>query len=432
MCALLSGAGARAASRDPRPFSQGGLGAVKRTAIRSAVVAAWVWAGLVFSSPARAVTADAPAKAVPDLSTPSSRARIRRLHPLRRKVGNRTTLAANRHRASLRNSWLVSSFGDPGLGDNLAGEDPVIRQAALEAIGNLNGSVVVVDPNTGRILSIINQRLALTGAFTPCSTLKPMAAFAGLSEGIISSDTRLPAEGRCRVFFRAPRINVQQALAESDNDFFYRLGEMLGYTRVARYFHDEFGLGERAGLDIAGESAGVFPLSPPRDGGVGRLTYFGQDIEMTPLQLAAFASAVANGGTLYYLQYPRTPEDLADFQPVVRRRLDDIASFIPEVRQGMAGTVQFGTGKLAYNPDQRLFGKTGTCSENGAHLGWFASFSQGEQPDHVVVVLLRGGPPMFGPHAAEIAGRVYRGLLANAKLNTQDGGQDPTGAPANQ
>ena len=118
---------------------------MKKTAIRSAVVAAWVWAGLVFSSPARAVTADAPAKAVPDLSTPSSRARIRRLHPLHRKVGNRTTLAADRHRSSrLRNSWLVSSFGDPGLGDNLAGEDPVIRQAALEAIGNLNGSVVVV------------------------------------------------------------------------------------------------------------------------------------------------------------------------------------------------------------------------------------------------------------------------------------------------
>lgn len=393
---------------------------------RAAVITGLVWASLVFSAPAMAVTADAPTKAVPELSTPSTRARIRRLHPLRRRVRNRTTLAANRRRSSrFRSSWLVSSFGDPGLGDNLAGEDPVIRQAALEAIGNLNGSVVVVDPYSGRILSIVNQKLALTGAFTPCSTLKPMAALAGLSEGIISPDTRLPAEGRCRIFFRAPRINVQQALAESDNDFFFRLGEMLGYPRVARYFHDEFGLGERAGLDIAGESPGVFPSAAPRDGGVGRLTYFGQDIEMTPLQLAAFASAVANGGTLYYLQYPRTPEDLADFQPVVRRRLDDVASYIPQVRQGMAGTVEFGTGKLAYNPDQQLFGKTGTCSENGAHLGWFASFSQGEQPDRVVVVLLRGGPPMFGPHAAEIAGRVYRGMLANAKLNTQAGSLGP-------
>lgn len=408
---------------------------MKKSILGSAVVAGLLLAGLVAPTPAAAVTADAPTKTVPDLSTPSSRARIRRLHPLRRTVRNRTTLSANRRRSSrFRNSWLVSSFGDPGLGDSLAGEDPVIRQAALEAIGNLNGSVVVVDPNTGRILSIVNQKLALTGAFTPCSTLKPMAALAGLSEGVISTDTRLPAEGRCRVFFRAPRINVQQALAESDNDFFFRLGEMLGYTRVARYFHDEFGLGERAGLDIAGESPGVFPLAAPRDGGVGRLTYFGQDIEMTPLQLAAFASALANGGTLYYLQYPRTPEDLADFQPVVRRRLEDVASYIPQVRQGMAGTVEFGTGRLAYNPEQRLFGKTGTCSENGAHLGWFASFSQGEQPDHVVVVLLRGGPPMFGPHAAEIAGRVYKGLLANAKLGTQARGLEtaPAGPPAAQ
>jgi penicillin-binding protein 2 len=400
------------------------------------MIAGLLLAGLVSPISAPAVTADAPTKTVQDDLGSSSRAQIRRLHPLRRRVRSRTTLAGNRHhRRAPRfrsSSWRVSSFGDPGLGDNLAGEDPVIRQAALEAIGNLNGSVVVVDPNTGRILSIVNQKLALTGAFTPCSTLKPMAALAGLSEGIISSETRLPAEGRCRIFFRAPRITVQQALAESDNDFFFRLGEMLGYSRVARYFHDEFGLGERAGLDIAGESPGVFPSAPPRDGGVGRLTYFGQDIQMTPLQLAAFASALANGGTLYYLQYPRTPGDLADFQPVVRRRLDDVASYIPQVRQGMAGTVQFGTGRLAFNPDEQLFGKTGTCSENGAHLGWFASFSEGAQPDHVVVVLLRGGPPMFGPHAAEIAGRVYRGLLANAKLGTQARSLEPASSRAEQ
>lgn len=397
-----------------------------------AAVAALLWADLVAPAAARAVTADAPSKSVSGISTPSSRARIRRLHPIRRTVHNRTTLSAARRRRSprFRASWLVSSFGDPGLGDNLAGEDPVIRQAALEAIGNLNGSVVVVDPNTGRILSIVNQKLALTGAYTPCSTLKPMAALAGLSERVISTGTRLPAEGRCRVFFRAPRINVQQALAESDNDFFYRLGEMLGYPRVAHYFHDEFGLGERAGLDIPGESSGAFPAAAPRDGGVGRLTYFGGDVEMTPLQLAAFASALANGGTLYYLQYPRTPEDLANFQPLVRRRLQDVASYIPEVRQGMAGTVEFGTGRLAFDPDEHLFGKTGTCSENGAHLGWFVSFSEGDQADHVVVVLLRGGPPMFGPHAAEIAGRVYRNLLANAKLGTQAVVPEPVGSKA--
>ena len=414
------------------PFSRKGAGALRKNLPGSIVVAALLWAGLVAPRPARAATADAPSKAVSGLSTRSSRARIRRLRPIRRAVRNRTTPSASRRRRSprFRSSWLVSSFGDPGLGDNLAGEDPVIRQAALEAIGNLNGSVVVVDPNSGRILSIVNQKLALTGAFTPCSTLKPMAALAGLSDGIISRDTRLPAEGRCRVFFRAPRINVQQALAESDNDFFYRLGEMLGYSRVAHYFHEEFGLGERAGLDIPGESPGVFPAEAPRDGGVGRLTYFGQDVQMTPLQLAAFASALANGGTLYYLQYPRTPEDLANFQPLVRRHLYDVASYIPQVRQGMAGTVEFGTGRLAFNPDEHLFGKTGTCSENGAHLGWFASFSEGDQADHVVVVLLRGGPPMFGPHAAEIAGRVYRTLFANAKLGTQAGALEPTGPKA--
>ena len=152
--------------------------------------------------------------------------------------------------------------------------------------------------------------------------------------------------------------------------------------------------------------------APPRDGGVGRLTYFGQDIEMTPLQLAAFASALANGGTLYYLQYPRTPEDLADFQPVVRRRLDEVASYIPEVRQGMAGTVEFGTGRLAYNPDQRLFGKTGTCTDSRSptHLGWFGSFAEVGNNKLVVVVLLTGGGADSGPAASGVAGMVYKNL----------------------
>jgi len=55
-------------------------------------------------------------------------------------------------------------------------------------------------------------------------------------------------------------------------------------------------------------------------------------------------------------------------------------------------------------------GKTGTCSEGGARLGWFVSYSSEQQPKYVVVVLLRGGRPMFGPHAAEIAGGLYRDL----------------------
>jgi len=301
----------------------------------------------------------------------------------------------------------MSSLGDPGAGDNPAGEDPMIRQAALQAIGNWNGAVVVVDPNTGRILSMVDQKLALTGAFTPCSTFKPIAALAALKEGIISPQTELHVFGRVR-------MNVTEALARSNNVFFGKLGQMLGFARVSEYAH-EFGLGERAGWDIADESPGHFPSAPPQEGGVAQLTWLGQDIEITPLQLAAIVSTIANGGTLYYLQYPRTPEEVAQFEPKVRRRLDGLDDYFPDVKRGMQAAVLYGTARSAYDPEEQIFGKTGTCSEDGARLGWFASFSNESRPKYVVVVLLRGGRMMFGPHAAEIAGKFYRDLYEKEK-----------------
>lgn len=399
---------------------------MKKTALSLALAGVLALAGIVFP----AISAGRTTKQLPS-TTPSSAARrrlstrVRAYHHSLHPSSGRTTYHRRRvyHHLS---PWRVSSFGDPGARDDPAGDDPVIRQAALAAIGNLNGSVVVVDPGTGRILSMVNQKLALTGAFTPCSSLKPIAALAGLSEGVISPETRLPAEWRVRVFFRSARVNVEQALALSDNNFFFKLGQMLGFARVSRYFHEEFGLGERAGLDLVGESPGVFPSAPPRNGSVGRLTYYGEGVQMTPLQLAAIASAIANGGTLYYLQYPKTSQDVANFQPRIRRRLDGVLPYLADVRDGMAGTVLFGTGKLAFDPGEQIFGKTGTCSENGAHLGWFASFSEEQRPDYVVVVLLRGGPPMFGPHAAEVAGRVYRDLALREKISTQALNAQPT------
>lgn len=305
----------------------------------------------------------------------------------------------------------MSSFGDSAAGDVSAGEDPTIRQAAIAALGNLNGSVVVADPNTGRILSIVNQKLALTGAFTPCSTIKPVVALGALREGIISEHTKLRVYGRSR-------LDLTEALAHSNNAYFAKLGEMLGFAHVTHYAR-EFGLGEKAGWGIDGESSGEYPAAPPKVGGVGLLTSFGQDIEVTPLEMAAVLSAIANGGTLYYLQYPRSPEEQALFQPRVKRRLTDITPYLPQLKDGLAAAVLYGTARRAYDPDEQIFGKTGTCSEDGARLGWFDSYSTEGKPQYVVVVLLRGGRPMFGPHAAEIAGAFYRDLLERQKQGTE-------------
>jgi cell division protein FtsI/penicillin-binding protein 2 len=316
---------------------------------------------------------------------------------------NKSTASRSAHRSRrVRDPWRLSSYGDPAAEDNPAGDDPVVRQAALDALGNWNGSIVVVDPNTGRILSMVNQKLALSSGFTPCSTIKPVVALAALREGIITPSTKLFVGGRAR-------INVTDALAHSNNVFFRRLGEMLGFKRLTEYAR-EFGFGEKAGLDIPGESAGLYPSAPPKEGGVGFLAFCGTSIDVTALQMAAIISAIANGGTLYALQYPRTAEELAAFQPVVRRRLDNLTDYLPQIRDGLAAAVLYGTGRSAFDPDLSIFGKTGTCSENGARLGWFVSFAGSQQSKYVVVVLLRGGRMMFGPHAAEIAGQVYREL----------------------
>ena len=192
---------------------------------------------------------------------------------------------------------------DSTSGDNTVGEDPVVRQAAVEALGSLNGSVVVVDPETGRILTIVNQQLALGGGFQPCSTVKVSVALAGLKEDLVTriSPVRFNSKGS---------LDLTDALAYSNNYYFATLGMKLGYDRYS-YYAKLFGYGEKAGLNIEGEHPGYFPAQPPKDGGMGMLTSFGEEISQTPLELAGLMTAVANGGTLYWLQYPQSDEEIA-------------------------------------------------------------------------------------------------------------------------
>ncbi len=170
-----------------------------------------------------------------------------------------------------------------------------------------------------------------------------------------------------------------------------------------------FGLGEKAGLNIDGEQPGVFPAEP-KGLDVGIMTSFGEGISLTPLQLAAMLSALANDGTLYYLQYPRSNEEVRDFAPRVKRRLD-IEQWLPEVKPGMMAAVEYGTARRAnYDPHVPVLGKTGTCTDNRTHLGWFGSFNDVGRHKLVVVVLLTGGSGVSGPAAAQIAGNTYKHL----------------------
>jgi penicillin-binding protein 2 len=316
----------------------------------------------------------------------------------------RASVSRSTHRYHER--FFVSSFAE-GLtgGDLTEGEDPVVRQAAIDALGNMNGTVVAIEPTSGRVLAMVNQKLALSSGAQPCSTIKLSVALAALNEGVVSKDTEVPLGGRSR-------MNLTEALAHSNNAYFEALGRKMGFEKVAYYAH-QYGLGELAGYDIQGEQLGTYPeeVIPQTLGGVGKMCSFGEGISMTPLQLGAMVSAIANGGTLYYLQHPTTAEEITNFQPRVKRQLD-IAPLIPEISDGMAGAVQYGTARrlgLNFN-EESILGKTGTCSHAGTRFGWFASYANTSSGRIVVVVFLQGGRPTFGPKAAEIAGLMYRNL----------------------
>jgi penicillin-binding protein 2 len=321
------------------------------------------------------------------------------------------TVAARNGKKKTRKSkyyerFTASSFAtDQTDGDITAGEDPVVRAAAIEALGNMNGTVVSIDPESGRILAMVNQKLALSGGAQPCSTIKVAVALAALSENVITKDTEIPLG-------KYYRMDLTTALAHSNNAYFAAVGQKLGFERVSHYAH-QFGLGELAGWNIAGEHLGTFPAVEldSKLGGIGKMCSFGESISLTPLQLGALMAAIANGGTLYYLQHPTTPDDLANFTPKVKRKLA-IGPIVPEISDGMSGAVEYGTARLLRTSfvEEPVLGKTGTCSKDGTRLGWFASYANSEHGRIVTVIFLQGGRPTYGPKAAELAGHFYRNL----------------------
>jgi cell division protein FtsI/penicillin-binding protein 2 len=176
------------------------------------------------------------------------------------------------------------------------------------------------------------------------------------------------------------------------------------------------GFGDTAGLHIAGEKPGILPSEPPKFGGVGMMTSFGSGISMTPLELAALLSAIANGGTLYYLQYPRTQEEIDQFTPKVKHHLILAPNGIEDIKMGMRGAVDFGTARRAgYDPSEPILGKTGTCTDfqSANKMGWFGSFNEVGAHQLVVVVMLTGSSGyVSGPIASGVAGGIYKRLSA--------------------
>ena len=356
-------------------------------------------------------------------------ASTRTTHLVRDRHGRYHRVAVRRHYAE---QFTADSFTNTvqGAGDITTGEDPVVRQAAIDALGDMYGTAVAINPDNGRILAMVNQKLALSSGAEPCSTIKISVALAALSEGIVTNTTPVNLGGHYS-------IDMNYALARSVNAYFEVLGRRMGFEKV-RHYANEFGLGELAGYDIPNEQLGVYPSQPLPEskGGVGRMCSFGEGVSMTPLQLGALVSAVANGGTLYYLQHPTTPQAIADFRPRIKRTLN-IKNLIPEIQPGMAGAVDanYGTARsLRASFDQfPVMGKTGTCSNDGTRFGWFASFSNNPQYGRIVTVFfLEGGRATFGPKAAQLTGVFYKDLWDHSYFASKENANLPIATSGNR
>jgi penicillin-binding protein 2 len=300
----------------------------------------------------------------------------------------------------------VPTFADSSSADDGAYDDPIVRAAAVSALGRYNGAVVAVQPNTGRILTVVNQKIAFGDGYIPCSTIKPTIALAALEENVITRDTMLKVG-------RRKYMNLTEAMAHSNNVFFEQLGSRMGFETVSKYGR-LLGLGELAGYNLPDEHPGSFPMAPPALGGVARMSSYGEGIQVTPLQLAALSAAFANGGTLYYLQYPHSAEEVENFTPRVKRELN-IAPILPEIREGMLAAVLYGTGKSSFDRggDEMPLGKTGTCDDHTtpSKIGWFITYADETHPKIALAVLLRGNTRRVkGPTAAQVAGIMYRKL----------------------
>jgi cell division protein FtsI/penicillin-binding protein 2 len=285
--------------------------------------------------------------------------------------------------------------------------DMAVGEAARSGLGRAQGAVVAMDPRSGRVHALVNPALGMQRAFQPCSVFKIVVGIAGLSEGVITSETSFRCRKGCWMWAGHGSIDLKRALAVSCNPYFEWVGEQLGYQTVQRYAH-LLGLGEPSGINLTGETAGRVPQFV-RPSAVGHLSSHAEGITTSAVQLAVLISATVNGGVVLRPQVSG-PEG---FSATERWRLPE-GTRLDGLSAGFAAAVNEGSASAAFDPEVAVAGKTGTC----AALGWFASYAPADRPELVVVVFLRHGS---GHGASAVAGRIFRQLFGSGSAATAAG-----------
>lgn len=279
--------------------------------------------------------------------------------------------------------------------------DVVLQEAATAALGQREGTIIVMDAQTGRVRALVNPTVAGTAAAMPGSTMKPFTALAALRAGLIDQDSRSVCPGRfsgldfslpCVHADHLPPFTPAQAIAYSCNYYFATLGQRLGRDKLIETLRP-FGFGQHTGLSE--DAAGT--LRPCETGNSARIQIahhasaqsdcdareaIGESdhIQVTPIQLLAAYTALVNGG---HLLQPRVAND-GPANKIERATLDISPQHRAIITEGMAGAVRYGTARSAHLDSLPLYvlGKTGTSAPPKGFRpnGWFVGFAAGPRP----------------------------------------------------
>lgn len=317
----------------------------------------------------------------------------------------------------------------------------------LEKLGLSKGTVIALNPKTGEVLAAFSlpnydnnifiwgdneekQAIllgedsplvfrAIAGLYPSGSIIKGAIAAGALEEGVIEPETEILSQGGISVgqwFFPDwkagghGRVNVIEALANSVNTFFYYIGggygdfQGLGVDGINQYL-SLFGFGEKTGIDIPGEASGLLPTPLWKEARKGEPWYPGDtyhlsigqgDILVTPLQVANYTAAIANGGTLFRPYLLSSIE--GETEPKEIKKSEIIrTNFISQenleiVRQGFRAVVEEGSGRYLQYFEPKVAGKTGTAEvANKKPHAWFTCFAPYEDPEIVLTVLIENG-----------------------------------------
>jgi cell division protein FtsI (penicillin-binding protein 3) len=374
---------------------------------------------------------------------------------LRAEPGKRVVFCGPRRRALYQQ---IGSYQPPENGLHVVlNIDAAIQEIVQRELGNQVdhyeaewGVGVCMNPQTGQVLALANypsfdpadagsspkdvrRNRALTDPVEPGSVFKPFVMAAALAEGVTHPDEVIDCErGMYRIGGRRlhdahayTALTTSKVLIKSSNIGMAKLGLRLGNEKIYTHMRD-FGFGQKTGIDLPGEGVGMLlPLSRWTSYSTTSLP-MGQEIAVTPIQLATALSAIVNGGKLLTPRVVRSVmnekrEIVEDYsRPEVRRRVLD-EKIAAQVCKMMTGVVSpEGTGRRVIMDDYTAMGKTGTAQvpyenrrgyEPGAYMASFIGAAPATDPQIVVVVMIRKPNPRIGYYGGLVSGPAVKAIF---------------------